>query len=229
MSRGHPLSGPNQTHAQTACKIPPDRPTGLSLYRQPIIDLFSGDIINHEILLRVNHRSPGRFLRVFEQAGTMLQIDHWVIGQAAELHGRVAVNVSGQSLADPQALGMDRLSAGTIIEITEHGFRTLRQMKRAVDLIHDLGLEVSLDDYGDGLHGRSTLDLPFDNVKIRARNRFRAKVSQVRSKGHSDIVAEMIETESDLREAVSCGARYGQGFLLGAPKPDAGSRHKVRI
>ncbi len=76
------------------------------LYAQPIIDPHSGEVVQRELLLRMQGRAgeviaPGEFLPVAERYGLIAQIDRWVIRRGIELAATgmaVEVNVSAASV-----------------------------------------------------------------------------------------------------------------------------------
>ena len=60
------------------------------LYQQPILDLRTGAIARHELLLRMvgadgEHVPPATFLYVAERFGLIQEIDAWVVRQAVAL------------------------------------------------------------------------------------------------------------------------------------------------
>ena len=72
----------------------------------------TGVVIQHELLLRLRDRAgalvaPLDFLPTAERCGLIDEIDRWVVTQAIAVAAggrKVAVNVSGQSAADPAFL-----------------------------------------------------------------------------------------------------------------------------
>src|SRR5580692_9184084 len=91
---------------------------GFVLYAQPLVELCSGLVARHEILLRMvdddgEHISPMAFLPTAERCGLVQAIDAWVIRHAIDLIARMArrgqrleleVNISGASVTDPELL-----------------------------------------------------------------------------------------------------------------------------
>ncbi len=62
----------------------------LVLYGQPIVDLLTGETVQHELLLRMRGEdgliiAPDEFLPIAERYGLISEIDRWVIRQAVEL------------------------------------------------------------------------------------------------------------------------------------------------
>ena len=82
------------------------------LYAQPIVDLRSGETVQHELLLRMREPdgrivSPDDFLPVAEKYALIGEIDWWVIKRATQLAGDgcpVQLNISARSVCDPDVL-----------------------------------------------------------------------------------------------------------------------------
>jgi diguanylate cyclase (GGDEF)-like protein/PAS domain S-box-containing protein len=150
----------------------------------------------------------------------------------------VAVNLSFINLQDhgiiadvTAALEESRIPPGDLVlEITEstvmRGHDTSRQVLRK---LKDLGVRLALDDFGTGYSSLSRLSqLPFDSLKIprpfieritHSDNNF-ALAQGIVDLGHRldlSIVAEGIETQTQLARVRAIGAELGQGFHLAVP------------
>jgi EAL domain-containing protein (putative c-di-GMP-specific phosphodiesterase class I) len=159
-----------------------------TLDAQPIIDLRTGLVRDHELLLRLQDPAgavaPAAFLGVAEQAGLLGRIDRWVLGAAIDLLRdetggsglRVTVNVSPGALTSDDTLQLlaDRfadnpsLAGRLVLEVPERGLvGHLADAGAAGARLHRLGVRLSLDDFRAGLGAFSELQhLPFDLVKI---------------------------------------------------------------
>lgn len=141
------------------------------LHAQPIVDLASARVVEHELLLRMVDADgalipPAAFLGFAERSGLVVEIDRWVVTQALDLLGqvsgqgqRLSVNVSGQSLTDRGILSLlersrdaGRLPPGALtIEITETAaVQDLDAALAFTSAARDLGCNVALDDFGVG-------------------------------------------------------------------------------
>jgi EAL domain-containing protein (putative c-di-GMP-specific phosphodiesterase class I) len=151
----------------------------------------------------------------------------------------VSVNISGRHLADDElvvdvetALEQSQLSPKHLkLEITEstamanaeHTINVLQRLKQ-------IGVQLSIDDFGTGYSSLSHLHrLPFDTLKID-----RSFVNRVGENGENSavlqtiislaknlrmrVIAEGIETPSQLAVLKNLGCDYGQGFLLSKPR-----------
>lgn len=149
----------------------------LVLFAQPIIDLATSTVTEHELLLRLRTSdgqlvSPGEFLPVAEEFGLIKRIDEWVIGQACSVAAaghRVSFNVSAVSLGDPATRDLlaNAVAAtnapphNLICEITETALmRHPEAAHETLRFIRTLGCGIALDDFGVGFGG--LIDLPED-------------------------------------------------------------------
>jgi diguanylate cyclase (GGDEF)-like protein/PAS domain S-box-containing protein len=165
----------------------------LELYRQPIVDLRTGAVECHELLLRlgVDEGEPipaARFIETAEQFGMVQELDRWVVHEALGLleglqsdgNGHAGdslhVNLSSSSVTDTAVLEfiereLDQGGAnpsGITFEITEtaavHNFDTAANF---ADRITEFGCRIAIDDYGAGFGPFYYLKhLPFDLIKI---------------------------------------------------------------
>jgi EAL domain-containing protein (putative c-di-GMP-specific phosphodiesterase class I) len=159
------------------------------LYCQPILDLTTNRISQHELLLRMPGENdelilPAAFLYTAERFGFIRAVDRWVLGRAIRLLAerrdgrslRLEVNVSGPSVTDPdlpafieQELDATSIDpANLILEVTETAaIANMAQAKRFVARLTDIGCGFALDDFGAGFGSFYYLKhLPFDYLKI---------------------------------------------------------------
>lgn len=151
----------------------------------------------------------------------------------------VSVNISGKHLAKDTlvddvigALQDSHVSASTLkLEITES--TAMENAEHTITLLNrlkEIGVQLSIDDFGTGYSSLSYLHrLPFDTLKID-----RSFVNRVGEHGEDSevlqtvislaknlkmrVIAEGIETESQLAVLQNLGCDYGQGYLLAKPK-----------
>ncbi|GFJ95311.1 hypothetical protein Prum_089530 [Phytohabitans rumicis] len=165
----------------------------LELHYQPIVDLATGRTVALEALLRWQHPTrgllpPAQFLAVAEEAGLMVPIGSWVVGEACQQLAAwrrtgtvpddlwVSINLSdrqfwyGDAAATvAAALRQARLPARCIaLEITESVVvHDLEAAQTMLQTLHDQGLKLYVDDFGTGYSSLSVLrELPIDALKI---------------------------------------------------------------
>ncbi|HVF79783.1 MAG TPA: EAL domain-containing protein [Solirubrobacteraceae bacterium] len=218
------------------------------LFAQPIIDVASGTVMSHELLLRMRERdggirTPGSFLAVAESCGLILEIDRWVVGEAARLAGdghQVELNLSATSLDDPALFEhlADALTSNDadpsliVIELTETALMQEEAIARTfVQRVRAMGCEVALDDFGTGFGGFGYLKrLPVDYLKIdiefvrdlctsaASQHVVKAVVGLAQAFGQRTI-AEGVEDDQTLEMVRAMGVDYAQGFGIGCPAP----------
>lgn len=231
------------------------------VYFQPQVSLVDGTISGVEALVRWKHKtrgmvSPGEFIPVAEKSGLMADIGRIVIAkavaEAADWHqsgiafGRLAVNVSGTELREPDfdtflfdtlekaGLPADKLS----LEIVESVILDDEKTGIATKLRHirSAGVNLELDDFGTGYASLShvnpneidrlkidrrfvqNIDQNSDNSKI-----VRAITELARGLGIS-IVAEGAETEAELDSLLAIGCEQVQGYSIAFPMPQGEAR-----
>ncbi len=208
-----------------------------------------------EVLIRLpdgrgRAADTAEFLRPAERYQLMPEIDRWVVNSALtaissgeiKLSGNrsCAINLSGQTLADEAFLGfvvdaLDRSGvspAAICFEVTETAiFGNVQRTQRFVEVLHGIGCEFSLDDFGSGLGSFSSLKrLPIDYLKIDGtytRNLQSDLVNQemvaaMIKLAHTmqfRIVAEQVEQQEDFDWLRNIGVDYIQGYFVDAPMP----------
>lgn len=217
------------------------------LYAQPIMNLRTEEVSQHELLIRMKDENgevilPGRFLPAAEEFGLVLDIDRWVVQQSAMLAGaghRVEFNLSAKSLG----LGMVNTIAAAIraagappenlvCEITETALMNDNAAGEIfVKSLQELGCKVALDDFGVGYGGLAYLKrLPVSYLKIdmqfvsdvaemeTSRHVVRAIVDLARGFG-AQTIAEGAEDEETVRILKDLGVDFVQGFFIARPRP----------
>jgi diguanylate cyclase (GGDEF)-like protein/PAS domain S-box-containing protein len=222
---------------------------------QPILAMSSGVESGPavEVLIRLPNgqgrtANTAEFLRPAERYQLMPQIDRWVVnatlaaisgGEIKLTSGRsCAINLSGQTLGDESFLSfvvesLDRtgISPSSIcFEITEKAILSnVQHAQRFIEVLHGIGCEFSLDDFGSGLGSFSSLKhLPIDYLKIDGtytRNLQSDEVNQemvtamikLARTMQFRIVAEEVEHQEDFDWLREVGVDFVQGYFVEAP------------
>ena len=224
----------------------------LELHYQPRIDLARGKPSGFEALVRWRHPQlgllpPAQFIPLAELSDVIRPLTLLVLDEAlAQLAAwtadspslQMAVNLSARHLMDDacpeqvlrllekHAIDPARLE----LEITESALiadpeRAAHTLKR----IHDMGVQISIDDFGTGFSSLSHLKrLPLNALKIDVsfvthmlqNEQDAAIVTSIIALAHSlglTVVAEGIEDEATRLRLDELGCDEGQGYLLGRP------------
>ena len=226
------------------------------LYHQVIVGAHgeeSGPAM--EVLVRLedeagNELPPSDFLRAAERYRLMGLVDRWVVQTTLSALGRgaiavqanrsVAINISGQTLADLQFLefvvecfdSTGALPTQVCFEITENAvIANLEHARRFVGVLHGMGCQFALDDFGSGVGSFSNLkNLPLDYLKIDGsfmRNLGRDTVNQAMVTAmirlartlNFKVIAEQVEDSAAVEAARKMGVDYLQGYAIGRPQP----------
>lgn len=193
--------------------------------------------------------APTQFIPVAEANGSIVAIGAWVLREACrEAAGwavplRVAVNVSpvqaqmGEAFAKTveDALASSGLDPRRLVlEVTEGVLiREVDRVLAALQRLRALGVCIALDDFGTGYSSLATLRaFPFDKIKIdqgfvagmvkAAHGADAAIVRAVLGLAHGlglPVVAEGVETETQLDMLRAQGCEEVQGWLVGYPAP----------
>ena len=191
--------------------------------------------------------SPSTFIPIAESTGLISPISHWVLGQACAAAAKwpetvsVAVNMSPALLKDLHlshmilsSLYTSGLAARRLeLEVTETVL--LEETAQSNSLIREfqrIGLKLSIDDFGTGYSSLAYLKrYRFDKIKIdtsfiadvtrskEARAIIHALVGLADELG-MEIVAEGIETETQLGYVTGARCTAAQGFYIGRPVPE---------
>jgi diguanylate cyclase (GGDEF)-like protein/PAS domain S-box-containing protein len=225
------------------------------LYAQRVVPLRNdlAPKLRCEVLLRLRGGdgrmvSPAEFIPAAERYQLASRIDRWVLRHVLRVLsdvplagiGRVAVNLSGQSVGDRafhrfavQAIAESGLPPEVLcVEITETAVVTnFADAARFIDDLRALGVQVALDDFGAGASSFGYLkSLSVDVLKIDGqfvRGLLQGQLEAAALRSFVDVagvlglrtVAEQVETESVAARLVQLGVDFGQGYHFHRPEP----------
>lgn len=229
----------------------------LELYGQKIVACADGvSPCGAECLLRVRTNRgllcpPASLLRAGERLQRMAVLDEWVLrevrriatayGSALRAAGRrISVNLSGQSLSDPEFLqcfeqwvcAAPDIHGLITVEVTETAaIRDLGRVRGCMKRLQRMGCRFALDDFGVGVNSLCYLKaLPVDAVKLdgmfvrdltrSARSRATVSaVAQLCAAYGIACVAEYVESQVILKILRDLGVDYAQGYAIHRPEP----------
>jgi len=206
-----------------------------------------------EVLLRMRDDDgklvqPRQFIPAAERYQLMSNIDRWVVQAtlAAISHGAIrlpderscSINLSAQSLAEDGFLDfvVDCLDHSQVppyrlcFEVSESAvMERFDQARRFVAVLHGMGCQFGLDDFGSGLGSFTTLrDLSIDYLKIDGSNTRDLRPETLNYQVVSAItgvsriigfrvIAEQVETQADFEILRSIGVDFIQGNFIDPP------------
>jgi diguanylate cyclase (GGDEF)-like protein/PAS domain S-box-containing protein len=234
------------------------RENKFELYYQQIVpartDALRGPAI--EVFLRMLGENgepgapPAEFIRAAERYRLMPHVDRWVVQAVLSALGRggmklpegrsVAINIAGQTLGDPEFLEFvvdcfDHTGASPsdiCFELTESSVvANMDHARRFIGVLHGMGCEFALDDFGSGLSSFATLKtLPMDYLKIdgsfirslavdTVNQAMVAAMVELSRSLNFRIVAEQVEDQLSLDTVRNMGIDFVQGYIIGRPQP----------
>lgn len=217
--------------------------SGLIPSFQQVVSLPGGTVVGYEALARWPHLDGAGPLQVFAHAarkGTLDVLDRECIRRAADaaLRGNSTPGMLLLINCEPSTENLDLAddalaeAAGTfhlMFELTERGLLdNPRALLRKVDALRAHGFMIALDDIGAQRDSLALLDIIAPEILKLDMGLVQNQPDDVQARtvaaiiGHHErtgatIVAEGIETELHLEQALAYGATLGQGYLFGHP------------
>ena len=227
------------------------------VHYQPVVDATHEGVVSFEALLRWNSAehgfvSPVKFIPLAEDTRLIVPIGEWILREACKeamrwpSHIKVAVNVSGEQLLDPNfastvvgALSSSGLPANRLeVEVTESIFmRDGTTAQHTLEQILALGCGIALDDFGTGYSSLGYLrKVRFTTIKVDrsfvqgAAKRSAESLAIIRAVVamadalEMSTTAEGVETEEELEVIRRLGCKKIQGYYFGRPMIAADAR-----
>ncbi len=224
-----------------------------SLVYQPQINVVTGRPRGFEALLRWNHPDAGDvpsslFIPLLEETRLINKLGSWIFEQGAAQRRRLEVAFPDDLVmsvcVSPAQFSMPNLAAELQRAMQIHGLRpgqleaeitepslvhNLTHSRQQLRSLHDIGVRVSLDDFGAGDSSLAHLrNLDLDTLKI-DRHFIGGLMSSPRDQAVArsiidlcrmldiDVIAEGVETLEQYQWLVANGCQIIQGFLLAHP------------
>lgn len=189
---------------------------------------------------------PNQFIDIAEETRMIIVLGEWILREAcrqartwqkAGYYYSMAVNVSAVQLEDEgflkrliQILKEEGNQPDLLeLELTESFFATQGEMKEVISAIRRLGVKIAIDDFGTGYSSFSYIkELPVDTLKIdrafikdlgdkEGSSAIVEAILKVASTVGLHVVAEGIETKSQLEILRDLGCQQGQGYYYSRP------------
>ncbi|MBR8829829.1 MAG: hypothetical protein N5P05_001215 [Chroococcopsis gigantea SAG 12.99] len=225
------------------------------LYYQPQINSQTGQIEGLEALVRWKHPQvglvpPNKFLPLAEKTNLIFPINRWIIQTASQQNKSwqkeglfsipITINISPQQFHDPyfgqlikQVLEETGLEPHFLeLEVTESNLlENLSTARQAILELQEIGISLSLDDFGLGYSSISYLNqLPIKKIKIaqslvkelvsaEANTALIAAIIGLGKSFHVQVVAEGVENQQQLLTLQELGCVSMQGNRFSYPLP----------
>lgn len=189
--------------------------------------------------------SPMEFIPLAEETGLIIPMGEWILQRACMqnkkwqdagyLFMRVAVNISSIQFMQPDFIPMikqileETKLEGTYLELEITESVALTKEEEVIDkllILKDMGIHISIDDFGTGYSSLSYLErLPVDSLKIDREfikniGNDSTIVKMIIGMAQSlelSVVAEGVETSSQLDYLMKFGCKSMQGYLFSKP------------
>jgi len=225
------------------------------LHYQPQIDLKENKIVGVEALIRWKDPdseeliSSGQFIPLAEETGLIISIGEWLLETACKQNKawqdagyfpmNMAINMSGRQFKQPKMVKMiiDELEKAELdpkyleLELTESILLQTEITSGILDNITDLGIKLSIDDFGIGYSSLSYLKKVTIN-KLKIDQSFimgisknasdREIIKAIITMAHSlniKVIAEGVEYKNQLKFLRELGCDMAQGYLFCHPLP----------
>lgn len=218
------------------------RGDALAMVFQPVVELDTMSVRGMEALARFDvepRRSPDQWFDEAAMVGRGTELELAAVRAALRHLDRLppdvflSLNVSPATALEPVLRQLLHPESGRVVlELTEHD--RIDDYDRLIDALAELrrrGLRVAVDDAGAGYAGlRHILRLRPDIIKLDldltrnidtdpARRALSTAMVSFAREVDATIIAEGIESESELQTVHSLGIGLGQGYHLGRPAP----------
>ena len=216
---------------------------GLDMVYQPIFDLETRQVVGVESLARFSlepKRPPNEWFKTAADLGLATRLELTAVNRAVARRSQLppgvfmAVNLSPEALMSPELVGVipEGFADQLVIELTEHTpVLDYQALGLAFAPLRASGAALAIDDAGAGFASlRHILELAPQFIKLdisitqkieheRVALALAVALTSFAGAIEARIIAEGIETASQLEALRSLGIRLGQGYHLAMPGP----------
>ena len=216
---------------------------GLDMVYQPIFDLETRQVVGVESLARFSlepKRPPNEWFKTAADLGLATRLEMTAVSRAVARRSQLppgvfmAVNLSPEALMSPELVGVipEGFADQLVIELTEHTpVLDYQALGLAFAPLRASGAALAIDDAGAGFASlRHILELGPQFIKLdisitqkieheRVALALAVALTSFAGAIEARIIAEGIETASQLEALRSLGIRLGQGYHLAMPGP----------
>jgi len=216
---------------------------GLDMVYQPIFDLETRQVVGVESLARFSlepKRPPNEWFKTAADLGLATRLEMTAVSRAVARRSQLppgvfmAVNLSPEALMSPELVGVipEGFADQLVIELTEHTpVLDYQALGLAFAPLRASGAALAIDDAGAGFASlRHILELAPQFIKLdisitqkieheRVALALAVALTSFAGAIEARIIAEGIETASQLEALRSLGIRLGQGYRLAMPGP----------
>ncbi len=211
---------------------------------QPIYDLRTWKVLGYEALLRSEtYQKPELLFNNAIKNNRLYEIDtcsiYYAITSVGMIHERLFVNIYPSTMLNPsfsnfiEKLKRIQLSnLNVVFEINETEKVTdIRALREVVNYIKIEGYSIAMDDFNKGKPSMKIgMELELNYVKLSpifSKGLYHSIVKQnyieillrICQEKNMKLILEGIENARDLAIAKILGVHFGQGYILGEPKP----------
>lgn len=243
----------------TKCRPPEGGEKPIDIAFQPIFDALTGQTRVYEALVRgPNGESAESVLsdiqddqcHRFDQRVRFMAIEKAAALGLLATNAALSININSKAVIEAKRCLANTIAAAArvglahhriVLEFSENARLDVKHARDIVGVYNSHGFRTALDDFGDGYAGLATLaDVPTDFVKLDMglirgidasfeRQTIVAGVVGMMAKLGRSLVAEGVETPSELATLRGLGVEMVQGFYLGRPSLTKLQREPYRL
>ncbi len=217
------------------------RSDALDMEFQPIFDLAAAEVVGVEALARFRMqplRSPDAWFREAAAVGLGTEVEMLAVRRALDALSHLSPDPMLSLNASPSTIASDeffetlvnRAADRIVVEVKEAALiRNESVLHGAIERLHGIGVRLAVDDVrNDGESFAGILRMAPEFVKLdislcryidldEGRSHLVHDLVDLALEAHADVIAEGIQSRTELETLRRIGVRYGQGYYLALP------------